>query len=61
MFRQRSLKRVEGSIRERKAEAHGNEVSGLFSRIFVHLRHEMRAQVLQAVVGPACRQLQERR
>src|SRR5690349_3522183 len=30
MFRERSLKRVEGSIRERKAEAQGNEVSGLF-------------------------------
>jgi hypothetical protein len=30
MFCERSLKRVEGSIRERKAEAQGNEVSGLF-------------------------------
>ena len=30
MFRERSLRRVEGSIRERKAEAYGNEVSGLF-------------------------------
>ena len=30
MFRERSLKRSQGPIRERKAEAQGNETSGLF-------------------------------
>src|SRR5690242_10898516 len=30
MFRERSLRGVEGSIRQRKAEAQGNEISGLF-------------------------------
>jgi hypothetical protein len=47
MFREPSLKPGEGSIRERKPDAQGNEISGPFLAYFLHVRQKVRQYLSQ--------------
>src|SRR5438477_11663129 len=59
IFRERSLARAEGPIRERKAEAQGNEISGLFLAYFCTCGTKCVLRSCSCHRGATCRQLDE--